>query len=51
MAKQKITLTVDDSLVERMKIQAVRDKRSVSNITEELWREFLKRKAQKTPKS
>lgn len=41
--KQKITLSIDDALVEQMKIQAVRDKRSVSDITEELFREYLKR--------
>ena len=48
MPKQKLTLTVDPMLLEKIKLQAVRDKRSVSNITEELWREYLKRgKAQK----
>jgi hypothetical protein len=48
MPKQKATLTVDPALLEKIKIQAVRDKRSVSNITEEMWREYLKRsKAQK----
>ena len=41
--KTKLTLTVDPGLLEKIKIQAVRDKRSVSNITEELWREYLKR--------
>jgi hypothetical protein len=43
MAKQKLTLNVDDALTERMKLLAVRLKRSVSDITEELYREFLKR--------
>lgn len=43
MAKQKLTLNVDDALTEEMKILAVRLKRSVSDITEELYREFLKR--------
>jgi hypothetical protein len=43
MAKHKLTLTVDPALLEKIKIQAVRDKRSVSNITEEMWREYLKR--------
>jgi len=48
MSKYKLTLTVDPTLLEKMKIQAVRDKRSVSDITEELWREYLKRsKSQK----
>jgi len=43
MAKQKLTLNVDDSLTEKMKILAVRLKRSLSNITEELYQGFLKR--------
>ncbi len=43
MVKQKLTLTVDDALIERIKIQAVKDKRSLSDITEELYREYLKR--------
>ncbi|MBZ5496649.1 MAG: DUF6364 family protein [Acidobacteriia bacterium] len=43
MNKQKLTLTVDDRLIEPMKIMAVKLKRSLSDITEELYREFLKR--------
>ena len=43
MAKQKVTLTVDPSLLQKIKIQAVRDKRTVSSITEDGWREYLKR--------
>jgi predicted transcriptional regulator len=43
VSKQKLTLTIEDSLTEEMKILAVRLKRSVSDITEELYREFLKR--------
>jgi len=43
MAKQKLTLNVEDSLTEEMKILAVRLKRSLSDITEELYQEFLKR--------
>jgi hypothetical protein len=43
MPKTKLTLSIDDDLVEQIKIQAVRDRRSVSNITEELYREYLKR--------
>ncbi len=42
MPKDKLTLTVDPALLEKIKIQAVRDKRSVSNITEEMWRLYLK---------
>ena len=41
--KQKFTLTVDDVLIEKIKIQAVLDKRSVSDITEELYKEYLDR--------
>jgi hypothetical protein len=48
--KQKITLTIDDTLIENIKIQAVRDKRSVSDITEELYREYLKRSKAKPKK-
>ena len=44
MAKQKLTLTVDDALIEKMKIRAVKVRRSLSDITEELYREYLKRK-------
>jgi len=43
MPRQKLTLSVDDQLVEQMKIQAVREKRDLSDITEELYREYLKR--------
>jgi hypothetical protein len=43
MAKTKLTLNVEDELIQQMKLQAVRDKRSLSDITEELYREFLKR--------
>lgn len=48
--KQKITLTIEDTLVEAIKIQAVRDKRSVSDITEELYREYLKQSKGKAKK-
>ncbi len=43
MPKTKLTLNVDDELIEQMKLQAVRGKRSLSNITEELYRDYLKR--------
>lgn len=48
MTKQKFTLNIDDALIEAIKIQAVRNKRSVSDITEELYREYLKRAKIKT---
>jgi hypothetical protein len=41
MAKTKLTLNIDDGLIEPMKLQAVRDKRSLSDITEELYQDFL----------
>ena len=41
--KQKITLSISDKLVEMIKIQAVLEKRSVSEITEELYGEYLER--------
>lgn len=41
--KQKFTLTIDDTLIEKIKIQAIKARRSVSDITEELYREYLKR--------
>jgi hypothetical protein len=43
MPKTKLTLHVDESLIEQIKIQAVRDKRTVSDITEQLYREYLNR--------
>jgi len=41
--KQKITLTLNDKLIEEIKIQAVREKRNVSEITEEMLHEYLDR--------
>jgi len=41
MAKRKLTLTVDDDLVEPMKMLAVVEKRSLSEMTETLYREYL----------
>ena len=35
-------MLIEDALIEQMKIQAVREKRSVGEITEQLWREYLK---------
>ena len=45
MAKTKLTLNIEEALIEEIKIQAIRRKTSVSKITEELYREFLQRKA------
>jgi L-fucose mutarotase/ribose pyranase (RbsD/FucU family) len=41
MSKRKLTLTVDDDLVEPMKMLAVVEKRSLSDMTEALYREYL----------
>jgi plasmid stability protein len=40
--KQKINLTLDEKIIEEVKIQAVREHRSVSDIVEELLRGYLK---------
>ena len=48
MARKKLTLSVDEQLTESIKIQAIKEKRDVSDIVEELFREYLKRaKSQK----
>lgn len=49
--KQKFSLTIDDALIEKIKIQAVLDKRSVSDITEELYKEYLDRRKGERGKS
>lgn len=41
MAKQKFTTTVDSELLERVKIQAIKEKRSVSDLLEMLIRKYL----------
>ena len=41
--KHKFTLNIDEQLVEEIKIQAVREKRTVGEITEQLYREYLDR--------
>jgi len=41
--KQKFTLNIENTLIQKMKIEAVLAKRSVSNITEELYKEYLYR--------
>ena len=44
MAKTKLTLYVHEDLIEAIKIQAILEKTSVSQITEELYRWYLKGK-------
>ena len=41
MAKQKFTTTIDSKLLEEIKIQAIREKRSVSDMLEEMIRRYL----------
>lgn len=41
MSKQKLTTTIDSSLLEEIKIRAIKEKRSVSDILEELIRNYL----------
>ena len=45
-----MTLHLDEDLYREMKIQAVREDRDVSTITEELYRESLKRPKVKSKK-
>ena len=39
--KQQLTLTIDDELIQKMKLRAVMERRSVSDITEELYEKWL----------
>lgn len=39
--KQRLTLYVEPELTKRMKHQAIEDGKSLSVITEQLWREYL----------
>ena len=41
MSKQKFTTTIDAELLEEIKIQAIREKRSVSDMLEEMIRKYL----------
>jgi hypothetical protein len=41
--KYKLTISVTEEVVEQMKIRAVKEKRSVGEIAEELFWEYLKR--------
>lgn len=44
MNRKKFTTTIDEELIEKIKIQAIKEKRSVSQILEELIKEYLSRK-------
>jgi hypothetical protein len=48
--RQHVTLSIETELYREMKIQAVRENRDVSTITEELYRKYLKRSKAKTKK-
>jgi hypothetical protein len=41
MAKQRVTLTIEPELVEPMKMLAVIEKRSLSEMTEKFYRDYL----------
>ena len=48
--RQPVTLSLDKDIYRDMKIQAVMENRDVSTITEELYREYLKRQKGKAKK-
>jgi len=48
--RKKVTLSLDEDLYREIKLQAVREDRDVSTITEELYREYLKRLKVKSKK-
>jgi hypothetical protein len=48
--RQPVTLSIAADLYREMKLQAVREDRDVSTITEELYREYLKRTKGKAKK-
>jgi hypothetical protein len=50
MPRRKTTLSIEADLIDRMKIQAVRERRDVSTITEELYRGYLERAKKKLKK-
>lgn len=47
MSKQKFTTTIDSELLEKIKIQAIKEKRSVSDLLEELITKYLEETAAK----
>jgi hypothetical protein len=49
--RKHVTLNLDADLYKEMKLQAVREDRDVSTITEDLYREYLKRLKGKNKKS
>lgn len=51
MAKKKFTTTIDETLLEQVKIQAIKEKRSVSDMLEQLIIRYLKDKATESPQN
>ena len=51
--RKKLSLSVEETLIQKIKVQAVLENRDVSDITEELYREYLDRqvKVKVKPKS
>ena len=47
--KDKLTILVDEVLIEQMKIRAIQEKRSVGQIAEELFRAYLAKGTKPTP--
>jgi hypothetical protein len=45
--RRKTTLSIEADLIDRMKIQGVRERRDVSTITEELYRIYLEKAEKK----
>lgn len=43
MPRYKLTLSIERELTDQMKIRAVRERRDLSDITEELYRQYLNR--------
>ena len=41
MSKQKFTTTINSELLEKIKIQSIKEKRSVSGILEEIIKKYL----------
>jgi len=41
--RRKVTLSIDEDIYREIKLQAVREDRDVSTITEELYQEYLKK--------
>ena len=48
--RRPFTLSIDADLADQIKIQAIREKRNVSDITEELYRKHLKQKGKGSAK-